>query len=94
MEQSFCINVIPRDFDLFFCLINVFFCRTRHSNISGQTLRGILEPTIMVKSVGTIPIFPLPQSMLENQLHTVRDDHQLTPTLIRVVGGGGGGGGS
>ena len=33
----------PRNFDLFFCHINVFFCRTRHSNNIGQNLRGIPE---------------------------------------------------
>ena len=33
----------PRNFDLFFCHINMFFCRTRHSNNNGQNLRGILE---------------------------------------------------
>ena len=34
-----------------------------------------------------------PESMLEYQLHTVRNGHQLTPTLIRGEGEGGGGGG-
>ena len=34
-----------------------------------------------------------PESMLEYQLHTVRNGHQLTPTLIRGEGGGRGGGG-
>ena len=43
----------------------------------------------MVKSVGTIPISPLPESMLEYQLHTVRKGHQLTPKLIRGEGRGG-----
>ena len=35
---------IPRNFDLVSCHINMFFCRTRHSNNSGQNLWGILEP--------------------------------------------------
>ena len=30
---------------------------------------------------------PSPESTLEYQLHTVRDDHQLTPTLIQGEGG-------
>ena len=54
--------------------------------------------TIMVKSIGTIPISPLPGAMSEYQLHTVRNGHLLTPTLIQGEGwgvgeGGGGGGG-
>ena len=36
---------------------------------------------------GTIPMSPSPESMLEYQLHTVRNGHQLTPTLIRGEGG-------
>ena len=41
----------------------------------------------MVKSIGTILISPLPESMLEYQLYTVCDDHQLTPTFTVVKGG-------
>ena len=34
---------IPGHFDLFFCHINILFCRMRHSYNSGQSLPGILE---------------------------------------------------
>ena len=34
------IREYPRNFDLFLCHINIFFCRTGHSNNSGQNLRS------------------------------------------------------
>ena len=39
------------------------------------------------KVLGQYQFPPSPESMLEYQLYTVRDDHQLTPTLIRGEGG-------
>ena len=83
--------------------------KSRHVNIEGtrgaqpgiraptpETPWTIVKPTIMVKGVWTVPICPLPRINVEYQLHTVRNGHQLTPTLIRGGGGegeGGGGGG-
>ena len=39
------------------------------------------------KVLGRYRFPPSPESMLEYQLHTVRNGHQLTPTLIRGEGG-------
>ena len=38
------------------------------------------------KVLGRYQLPPSPETMLEYQLHTARDDHQLTPTLIRERG--------
>ena len=39
------------------------------------------------KVLGRYQFPPSPKSMLEYQLHTVRNGHLLTPTLIQGVGG-------
>ena len=38
-------------FDLFFCYIDIFFCRTRHSNNGGQKWTGILYSILFVSLI-------------------------------------------